>query len=131
MAKCGPKTAVKWLTEYGTLDNLIAHAGEIKGVVGENLRTSLDWLPQGRKLVTVKCDVPLSKRYDELIAPPQDTEKMRELLQRFGFKSWLRELNLPSPAGGGELARGPAGGEGLNDGALTCNPPFPQPLPRT
>jgi DNA polymerase-1 len=91
--KCGPKTAVKWLAEYGTLDNLIVHAGEIKGVVGENLRASLDWLPQGRRLVTVKCDVPLSKHYDELIAPQQDTEKMRELFERFGFKTWLRELD--------------------------------------
>jgi len=98
--KCGPKTAVKWLTEYGTLDNLIAHADQIKGVVGENLRNTLDWLQQGRKLVTVKCDVPLDKRYDQLIAPAQDTEKMRELLQHFGFRTWLRELNLPSPASG-------------------------------
>ena len=99
--KCGPKTAVKWLAEYGTLDNLIAHAAEIKGVVGDNLRNALDWLPLGRKLVTVKCDVPLHKRYDQLSAPPQDTEKMRVLLQRFGFKTWLRELDRPSPAGGG------------------------------
>jgi DNA polymerase-1 len=94
--KCGPKTAVKWLAQYGTLDNLIAHASEIGGVVGENLRAALDWLPQGRRLVTVKCDVTLDKRYDELIAPQQNTEKMRELLERFGFKSWLRELSLPS-----------------------------------
>jgi len=99
--KCGPKTAVKWLAEYGTLDNLIAHADEIKGVVGENLRNARDWLPLGRRLVTVKCDVPLHKRYDQLSAPPQDTEKMRVLLQRFGFKTWLRELDRPSPAGGG------------------------------
>ena len=104
--KCGPKTAVKWLAQYGTLDNLIAHAGEIGGVVGENLRASLDWLQQGRRLVTVKCDVPLSKRYDELVAPARDTEKMRVLLERFGFKSWLRELGQnsavqPSPVGGG------------------------------
>ncbi len=53
--KVGPKTAVKWLTQYGTLDNLVAHAGEIKGVVGDNLRAALDWLPMGRQLVTVKC----------------------------------------------------------------------------
>jgi DNA polymerase-1 len=103
--KCGPKTAVKWLAQYGTLDNLIAHAGEIGGVVGENLRASLDWLPQGRRLVTVKCDVPLSRRYDELVAPVQDTERMRGLFERFGFKSWLRELAqnlavLPSSVGG-------------------------------
>src|ERR1039457_2822151 len=100
ITKCGPITAVKWLTEYGTLNNLIAHANEIKGVIGDNLRAALDWLPQGRRLVTVKCDVPLPMRYDELIAPPQDTEKMRALLERFGFKTWLRELaqgSTPSP----------------------------------
>ncbi len=100
VTKCGPKTAVKWLTQYGTLDNLIAHAGEITGVVGDNLRTALDWLPQGRRLVTVKCDVELPMRFDQLAAPPQDTEQMRALLERFGFKSWLRELaqnSTPSP----------------------------------
>ena len=70
--KCGPKTAVKWLTEYGTLDNLVEHAGEIKGVAGENLRAALEWLPQGRRLVTVKCDVPLDRRYSELVAPAAD-----------------------------------------------------------
>ncbi|BCK88763.1 DNA polymerase I [Sideroxyarcus emersonii] len=91
--KCGPKTAVKWLTEYGTLDNLVEHAGEIKGVAGENLRAALEWLPQGRRLVTVKCDVPLDRRYSELVAPAADVAKLRELFERFGFKSWLRELD--------------------------------------
>jgi DNA polymerase-1 len=105
--KVGPKTAVKWLAQYGTLDNLMQHAGEIGGVVGENLRKALDWLPQARRLVTVKCDVALEKRYDALIAPEPDREKQRELYERYGFKSWLRELSLPSPAGGGG-----AGGEG-------------------
>ncbi|KAF0205226.1 MAG: DNA polymerase [Gallionellaceae bacterium] len=92
VTKCGPKTAVKWLTQYGTLDNLVAHAGEVGGVVGENLRAALDWLPQGRRLVTVKCDVELPVRFDQLAAPTQDTEKLRGLLEQFGFKSWLREL---------------------------------------
>jgi DNA polymerase-1 len=105
VTKCGPKTAVKWLTEYGTLDNLVAHAGEVTGVVGDNLRAALDWLPQGRRLVTVKCDVELPVRFDLLTAPQQDTEKLRRLLEKFGFKSWLRELVsspalLPSPADG-------------------------------
>ncbi len=93
VTKCGPKTAVKWLTQFGTLDNLIAHADEISGVVGDNLRAALDWLPQGRRLVTVKCDVELPMRFDQLTAPPQDTEQMRALLEHFGFKSWLRELD--------------------------------------
>ncbi len=125
--KCGPKTAVKWLTQYGTLDNLVAHAAEIKGVVGDNLRAALDWLPMGRKLVTVKCDVPLPLRFDQLAAPPQDIEKMRVLLERFGFKSWLREINnsqqLPSPSGRAKRGAG-AGGEGapVHSLSLTLSP---------
>src|SRR3546814_10549425 len=54
--KVGPKTAVKWLTQYGSLDDIVAHADEIKGVVGDNLRRALDWLPQARTLITVKTD---------------------------------------------------------------------------
>ncbi|MEI7842075.1 MAG: DNA polymerase I [Gallionellaceae bacterium] len=98
VAKCGPKTAVKWLTEYGSLDNLVAHASEVKGVVGDNLRAALDWLPQGRRLVTVKCDVELPVNFDQLAAPAQDVEKLRGLLEQFGFRSWLRELNGASVA---------------------------------
>ena len=95
--KCGPKTAVKWLAEYGTLDNLVAHADAVKGAVGDNLRAALDWLPQGRRLVTVKCDVPLSQRYDELLAPPADTGKLRALYQHFGFRTLLRDLDGDVP----------------------------------
>ena len=57
--KVGPKTAVKWLTQYGTLDNLIIHANEIGGAVGENLREALDWLSISREFLAIKCDVPL------------------------------------------------------------------------
>lgn len=110
--KCGPKTAVKWLTQYGSLDGVIANAKDVGGAVGENLRAALDWLPQGRKLVTVKCDVALDKRYDELAAPAEDKEKLRAMFERYGFRTMLRELQLPSPAGG----RG-AGGEGRSSGA--------------
>ena len=90
--KVGPKTAVKWLTQYGTLDNIIAHADEIGGVVGENLRRALDWLPQARRLITVKCDVTLPQKYDELVAPASNLEQMRSLFERLEFKTWLREL---------------------------------------
>ena len=96
VTKCGPKTAVKWLTEYGSLDNLVMNADKIGGVVGENLRAALDWLPQGRRLVTVKCDVELPVRFDQLVAPQQDTEKLRGLFETFGFKSWLREISQPT-----------------------------------
>ncbi|MEO8332856.1 MAG: DNA polymerase I [Gallionella sp.] len=91
--KVGPKTAVKWLAQYGTLDNLVAHADEVSGVVGENLRSALDWLPQARRLLTVKCDVAMDRRYDALIAPEPDKEQQHELFERFGFKSWLREVS--------------------------------------
>ncbi|MBK9161605.1 MAG: DNA polymerase I [Nitrosomonadales bacterium] len=98
VAKCGPKTAVKWLAEYGTLDNLMAHAGEVGGVVGGNLRSALDWLPQARRLLTVKCDVELPQPYAAFTEPPADKDVLRELFERFGFRSWLRELDGGSPA---------------------------------
>src|SRR3989338_6685215 len=110
--KVGPKTAVKWLPPHGTLDNLMQHAGEVGGVVGENLRRALDWLPQARRLLTVKCDVTLPQPYSGLVAPAPDTEQLRSLYERFEFKTWLRELNslqqTPSPL------QGEGGGEGGN-----------------
>ncbi|MDP2144923.1 MAG: DNA polymerase I [Gallionella sp.] len=123
VAKCGPKTAVKWLTEYGTLDNLVANADKVGGVVGQNLRDALGWLPQARELLTVKCDVALPQPYNELVAPPADVEQLRSLYEKFEFKTWLRELSLPSPASGESAARGakPVGGEGnaRNDSTLS------------
>ncbi|MGH8754118.1 MAG: DNA polymerase I, partial [Burkholderiales bacterium] len=89
--KVGPKTAVKWLAQYQTLDNLMAHASDIPGVVGENLRKSLDWLPQARQLLAVKCDVALPVALSDLMPRSPDTGKLTELFERFEFKSWLRE----------------------------------------
>ncbi len=91
--KVGPKTAVKWLAKYGTLDNLLQHTDEITGVVGENLRKKIDWLPLARRLLTVKSDVRLPKDYHELVPPAPDKEKLRKLFERFEFRSWLREIN--------------------------------------
>jgi DNA polymerase-1 len=90
--KVGPKTAVKWLAQYETLDNLIERAGEIGGVIGENLRQRLDWLPQGRALLTIKCDVELPVKLEELAHAPADTAKLAALFDRFEFKTWRREL---------------------------------------
>jgi DNA polymerase-1 len=115
--KVGPKTAVKWLTQYGTLDNVMQHAGEIGGVVGENLRKALDWLPQARRLITVKCDVELPQTYSELAPPPADKGQLRKLYERFEFKTWLREVN-------GEAAPSSSQGEGggKTRGGYTLSP---------
>ncbi len=90
--KVGPKTAVKWLSQYGSLDEVVAHAAEIGGVVGENLRRSLDWLPKGKQLLTVKCDVKLPFQPEELKPAPRDEQRLAELFSRFGFKNLLRDL---------------------------------------
>lgn len=90
--KVGPKTAAKWLNQHGTLDMLMRNADTISGVVGANLRNAVDWLPQARRLITVKCDVPDLPPYSDLIAPPQDKEQLARLFERLEFKTWLREV---------------------------------------
>ncbi|MGD9869978.1 MAG: DNA polymerase I, partial [Thauera sp.] len=90
--KCGPKTAVKWLTQYGSLDELVANADKVSGKVGENLRKHLDFLPLGKKLVTVATDVALPVGLDELPAREDDKAALRALYERFEFKSWLKDL---------------------------------------
>ncbi len=95
--KVGPKTAVKWLAQYHTLDNIVAHAGEIGGVVGENLRKALDWLPQARELLTIKCDVGLPVKLEDLTHDHHDEAALAELYDRFEFKTWRRELQDAGP----------------------------------
>ncbi|MFZ1901333.1 MAG: DNA polymerase I [Azonexus sp.] len=94
--KCGPKTAVKWLEQYGSLDGIIAHAGEIGGVVGQNLRDHLGFLPLGRKLVTVACDLANLPAPGALTATDRDTETLRDLYTRYEFRTWLRDLDAPA-----------------------------------
>jgi DNA polymerase-1 len=104
--KCGPKTAVKWLEQYGSLDGIVAHAGEIGGVVGDNLRGHLDFLPLARKLVTVVRDLPDLPAPTALTATGRDAEALRELFARFEFRTWLKELeSSPPPAAEEALAR--------------------------
>lgn len=90
--KVGPKTAVKWLTEYGSLDNIVANADKITGKVGENLRVALDWLPTARQLITIRCDVGIQESLSDLAPQAIDKAKLAELFDRFEFKSWRREL---------------------------------------
>jgi DNA polymerase I len=96
--KVGPKTAAKWIAEHGSLDGVIANAGKIGGAVGENLKKALDWLPMGRKLVTVATDcdlaghVPQWPALDALALAPVDRAGLLDFYNRYGFKAFRREL---------------------------------------
>ncbi len=91
--KVGPKTAVKWLTQYGSLENIVANAENITGVVGENLRKTLPWLPTARELITIRCDVGIQESLSDLAPQAIDKTKLAALFDRFEFKSWRRELD--------------------------------------
>ena len=90
--KVGPKTAVKWLNQYGSLDEVIAHADEIKGKVGENLREFMPQLPLSRELVTLKYDVELDFTPEELVITAPDNSALKEMYQRWNFRTWLSKL---------------------------------------
>ncbi|MEK9803551.1 MAG: DNA polymerase I [Curvibacter sp.] len=114
--KVGPKTAAKWLQEYGSLDNIVANAAAIKGVAGENLKKALDWLPTGRQLLTIKTDcdlngwVPGLPALEAVRVGEPDTEALKAFYEQYGFKGLARSL-------GGEAAPAPkpAGEPGLFD----------------
>ncbi|NUS39345.1 MAG: DNA polymerase I [Lysobacter sp.] len=101
--KCGPKTAAKWLGEYGSLDGVVANAAKIGGKIGENLRAALERLPLNRTLVTIKTDVELELPARALTLRPRDADALRVLYTRYGFNQALRELDAaagkPAPAG--------------------------------
>ena len=98
--KVGPKTAVKWLLEYGSLEALVARASEIKGVVGENLRNALDWLPKGRELLTIKVDCDLTGHIaglpllEAMTIGGQDTEALKSFSETYGFRGLVKQLVL-------------------------------------
>jgi DNA polymerase-1 len=102
--KVGPKTAAKWIADHGSLDGVVAAAGSIKGVAGENLRKALDWLPQGRRLVTVVTDCDLSAHVagwpglDALALRAPDRAGLLDFYRRYGFKTWRRELEEAAAA---------------------------------
>ncbi len=98
VAKCGPKTALKWLAQYGSLDEIVAHADEIGGVVGQNLRDHLGFLPLGKKLVTVACDLSNLPSPETLTASEPDVATLREIYTRYQFRSWLGEIDGPQAA---------------------------------
>ena len=100
--KVGPKTAAKWLNQYGSLDAVMAAADEVKGKVGENLRASLEHLPLSRTLATIRCDLQLGLELAALVPAPEDKEALQSLFERYQFNSWLKELRAAPPPPIGE-----------------------------
>ncbi|RPH99000.1 MAG: DNA polymerase I [Lysobacterales bacterium] len=96
--KCGPKTAAKWLNDWGSLDEIMAHAGEVGGKIGENLRSALDQLPLSRQLATIRRDLELGTEPGQLRRRPADQKALIEALRRYEFNSWLQELLADEPA---------------------------------
>ena len=127
IAKIGPKTAAKLLGQYGTLDNLIAHVGEVGGKVGENLRAGLATLELSRKLATIDTEVELPVQADELAPSPPDLERLRELYTRYELRSLLRQLDEAGTAADGSPAAKTAGATAA---ALPADPAAPADPPR-
>ena len=127
--KVGPKTAAKWLNEYGSLDAILQHADEIKGKVGENLRAARDWLPRGRELVTVLRDADLSAwvgGVETLKLRPEDEEALLGLFDRWELRTFARRLvadrqrrEAGAGMGHGADTTGAAAGEGASAGQGT------------
>ncbi len=123
--KVGPKTAAKWLLEYGSLDALVARAGEIKGVAGENLRKALDWLPTGRQLLTIKTDcdlngfVPGLPALDAVRMNEPDHDALQVFYEKYGFKTLAAKaaVGREAPVSPGATAVDPDLTEGLLEDA--------------
>jgi DNA polymerase I len=96
--KVGPKTACKWIEQYGSLEGVLEHAGEITGLAGENLRKMAGWLPKARELLTIKRDVELPVSLQALADGKPDLGKQRQLYRRFEFKGWLKEVENAAAA---------------------------------
>lgn len=117
VSKCGPKTALKWLTAYDSLDGVMSNADKITGAVGENLRTALAWLPRSRELITVKTDCDLADHMmsisESLVARPEDGPTLVTFFTTYGFKTLMRELSAVTPTAAATAAAAkavPAGG---------------------
>ena len=93
VTKCGPKTAVKWLQQYGDLDNLMTHADEVKGKIGDNLRDAIEHLPLSRELATIRTDVDLHFGIEEVSPEPEHREQLLKLFQEYEFKAWIAEYS--------------------------------------
>ncbi|RZL11635.1 MAG: DNA polymerase I [Rubrivivax sp.] len=126
--KVGPKTAAKWLAEHDSLDGVIAAAGSIKGAAGENLRKALDWLPQGRRLITIRTDCDLAEHVaqwpvlDTLALRQPDMPGLLEFYTQHGFKTWKRETEQVLGGGGEGTASSPGTARGATGDLFGASP---------
>jgi DNA polymerase I len=130
--KVGPKTAAKWLQEYGSLDALVANADAIKGVAGQNLRKALDWLPTGRTLLTVKTDCELGEwiaglpALDAIAIGQMDVDGLKQFYETYGFKGLVRSLSDAAAAKAGAAAADTAGDPVRESGTEAAEPLQPR-----
>ena len=131
VSKCGPKTALKWLSAYDSLEGVIANAANIGGAVGQNLRDALEWLPKGRELITVKLDCDLTGHMvsisESLIAREEDKPALLDFFGKYGFKTLLRELGAAAASNGPAATvkvslDAPVGGAASMNGDLFAEP---------
>ena len=97
--KVGPKTAAKWLNQYGTLEDVVENADDVGGKIGETLRAHLDQLPRSKDLATIRCDLALDTAIDALVPGEADHDKLIDFCQRMGFTRWLTELEASDETG--------------------------------
>ncbi|MEY2952559.1 MAG: polymerase [Pseudomonadota bacterium] len=135
--KVGPKTAAKWLLEYGSLDALVGRAAEIKGAVGDNLRAALAWLPTGRALVTIKTDCDLSDHIsglpalDSIAMNEEQSAELRVFYEKYGFKGLARALPMPTAASSAAPAAAQVTPEGATADLFGQGPPASSPVTHT
>ncbi|MDG1095042.1 MAG: DNA polymerase I [Methylophilaceae bacterium] len=91
--KVGPKTALKWLNEYNSLDNIIKNADQITGAVGENLKNSLKWLPVAKDLISIRSELDIDVSWDQFKKTSEDKSTLKKMYQEFNFSSWLKNLD--------------------------------------
>ena len=95
--KVGPKTAIKWINEYGSLEGVIQNADQIKGKIGDNLNAALDQLDLFKTLVTIKCDVQTDSNFSDLIIGESNEDLLHEQLSDLGLHGLIKQFDIQSP----------------------------------
>jgi DNA polymerase-1 len=90
--KVGPKTALKWLNEHKSLEKIVKNSATFEGVVGENLRKAIDWLPTAKDLITIRCDLDINVNWDEFVRKSPDNKILETIYKEFNFSRWLQDL---------------------------------------